>query len=473
MQFQEWTVTAAYEDGTPAMLMRTLGKGRLVCLNALYQSHWYIQWVTPTGPERQGFYRLVEWLCTQASVRRTLRLDGDLNQTLHVAVKQFTDLTGRIGYVIARTNGEVPWVSGTLSWLGPQKACYDVLGAVPGRSAPQLGKQVELNMQPGAGRLLAFVPAPLAAIRVTAPIEPLIAGHALRLKIDILDSSGNAVPGSFPLELRVHGAQGEIVGLRRSFSAESGSELRLGTALNDPPGDWTISVIDGISGLSGTARIRAMTNASTAAAPGFIPWGQPSERIEPATITDQQFVNRLSRLASMYREDHSAPGWMTKQYLGYHYDFFPGTRHDLLRPLNEVNWLPFVLALRHALADGRTFLLAGEDLGIHPGSGLSTCAHCDGRQMQAIAAALKGAQVVGRYVRRRHGSGNPGQRAGDPLSRVDRRGRQHQSRVGPLAAAVLGRVRLPRSSGLSLRPTSASCWPGGPARNRSFPDRAR
>ncbi len=374
VQFQEWTVTAAYEDGTPAMLMRTLGKGRLVCLNALYQSHWYIQWVTPTGPERQGFYRLVEWLCTQASVRRTLRLDGDLNQTLHVAVKQFTDLTGRIGYVIARTNGEVPWVSGTLSWLGPQKACYDVLGAVPGRSAPQLGKQVELNMQPGAGRLLAFVPAPLAAIRVTAPIEPLIAGHALRLKIDILDSSGNAVPGSFPLELRVHGAQGEIVGLRRSFSAESGSELRLGTALNDPPGDWTISVIDGISGLSGTARIRAMTNASTAAAPGFIPWGQPSERIEPATITDQQFVDRLSRLASMYREDHSAPGWMTKQYLGYHYDFFPGTRHDLLRPLNEVDWLPFVLALRHALADGRTFLLAGEDLGIHPGSGLSTCA---------------------------------------------------------------------------------------------------
>ena len=112
--------------------MRTLGKGRLVFLNAMYQSHWYIQWVTPTGPERQGFYRLVEWLCTQSGVRRTLRLDGDLNQTLHVAVKQFTDPTGRIGYVIARTNGEVPWVSGTLHWLGPQTACYDVLGAGPG-----------------------------------------------------------------------------------------------------------------------------------------------------------------------------------------------------------------------------------------------------------------------------------------------------------------------------------------------------
>jgi hypothetical protein len=94
----------------------------------------------------------------------------------------------------------------------------------------------------------------------------------------------------------------------------------------------------------------------------------------------------------MYREDHSARGWMTKQYLGYHYDFFPGTRHDLLRPLNEVDWLPFVPAFRRAVTDGRTFLLTGEDLGIHPGSGLATCAHCDGRQMQAIAAALEGAR---------------------------------------------------------------------------------
>ena len=372
VQHRGWTVAAAYDDGTPALLMRTLGKGRLVFLNTVYQSHWYIQWITPTGPERQGFYRLVEWLCTLSGVRRTLRLEGDLNQTLHVAVKQFADPTGHIGYVIARTNGEVPWVSGTLSWLGPQKACYDVLGAGQGHPAPQLGRQVVLNLQPGAGRLLAFVPAPLGAVRVTAPAEPLIAGRTLRLKIDVLDSSGNTVPGSFPLELRVHGPQGEIAGLRRSFSAESGAQPRLATALNDPPGDWTISVTDSISGLCGTSRLHVVADASAAVAPDFVPWGQPSERIEPAAITGQQFVDRLSRLTAMYREDHSGRGWMTKQYLGYYYDFFPGTRHDLLRPLNEVDWLPFVPAVRRAVSDSRTFLLTGEDLGIHPGSGLST-----------------------------------------------------------------------------------------------------
>ncbi len=261
---QGWSVAAAYDDGTPAVLLRSLGKGRLVFLNAVYQSHWYIQWVTPTGPDRQGFYRLVEWLCTQAGVRRTLRLEGELNQVLHVAVKQFSDPTGRIGYVIARTNGEVPWINGTLGWLGPQTACYDVLGAAAGQPAPQLGRQVALNLQPGAGRLLAFVPAPLGAIRVTPPAEPLVAGRGLRLKIDVLDGSGKALPGSFPLELRVQGPQGEIAGLRRSFSAQSGSELRLATALSDPPGDWTISVTDGISGLCGTARLHAAADASAA-----------------------------------------------------------------------------------------------------------------------------------------------------------------------------------------------------------------
>ena len=73
--------------------------------------------VTPTGAERQGFYRLVEWLCDQAGAARTLRLEGTLEEVLHVAVKQFTDSTGQIRYVILRTSGEVPWVAGRLHWL--------------------------------------------------------------------------------------------------------------------------------------------------------------------------------------------------------------------------------------------------------------------------------------------------------------------------------------------------------------------
>ncbi len=110
VRHEGWTTLAEYADHTPAIMTRTVGKGRLVYWNAVYQSHHYIQWVTPTGAERQGFYRLVEWLCEQAGAARTLRLDGPLDEVLHVAVKQFTDSTGQIRYVILRTSGEVPWV---------------------------------------------------------------------------------------------------------------------------------------------------------------------------------------------------------------------------------------------------------------------------------------------------------------------------------------------------------------------------
>jgi hypothetical protein len=82
---------------------------------------------------------------------------------------------------------------------------------------------------------------------------------------------------------------------------------------------------------------------------------------------------------------------MAKQYLGYHYDFFPGTRHDLLRPLNDVDWPSFAAAIRRTVVDGQTLILTGEDVAIHPGSGLSTYPHRDGRQLAAVAAALDGA----------------------------------------------------------------------------------
>ena len=388
---RSWTLLAAYDDGSPAILSRQYGKGRLIYLNAMYQSHWYIQWVTPTGSERQGFYRLVEWLCTQAGVQRMLRVDGDLAQTLHMAVKQFTDPTGKIGYTIVRTNGEVPWTSGVLTWLGPQTTCYDVLGGEGKNPAPRLGREVPLHLRPGAGKLLAFVQAPVSSLRVTAKTPELTAGQTMQLAIEILDDAGQPIPGRFPLTLEVEGPQGRISGLGRSFSAESGIHVPIRTALNDPAGNWQVRIIDGITGLSGTSRIRVSTPAMVARSPGFVPWGQPSEILEPARLPPDQFVDRLARLAALYEKDHSAEGWMTKQYLGYHYDFFPGTRHDLLRPLLDIDWPAYAAAIRRAVSDGQTFILTGEDLGIHPASGLSTYPHHDARQLEAISKALEGA----------------------------------------------------------------------------------
>jgi hypothetical protein len=397
-----WKQLAEYDDHTPALLTRQLGKGRLVYLNSVYQSHHYIQFVTPTGPERQAFFKLVRWLATRAGATSTLNLDGELEQVLHAAVRQFTDPAGRIRYVVVRTVGEGPWVSGTLVWRGRQGAGYDVLAAAPGSPSPRANPV--LNLRPGAGKLFAFLDEPVKSWHVEPATGKLTAGQPLRLTFSNLGESGKPVAGAFPLELRISVGNREIPGLRRSFSCESGGGITLQTALNDPPGDWTATVTEALTGLSATARLEVRAPSEVASEPGFTAWGWPSEFDEPTRVGDGEFVRRLRALAELYRREPPAPPppekgrkekvspetWMIKQRLGYYYDFFPGTRHELLRPLLDVDWRAHIPALQKAVEQGETFILTGEDLGIHPGNGLTTYPHHDGHQVAALAQLLAG-----------------------------------------------------------------------------------
>jgi hypothetical protein len=137
--------------------------------------------------------------------------------------------------------------------------------------------------------------------------------------------------------------------------------------------------------------VRVTAPAGLADAPGFVPWGWPSEVYEPARPTAGQFVDRLRVLAALYRADQSSAGWMAKQRLGYYYDYFPGTRHALLRPLLDPDWGRYVGPVRQAVLGGAELILTGEDLGIHPGSGLAVYPHHDAGQFAALLAALDGA----------------------------------------------------------------------------------
>ncbi len=392
VQHEGWTPSAAYEDGTPAILTRRLGKGRLVYLNAVYNSHRYIQWVTPTGPARQGFYKLVEWLCEQAGARRTLRIDGRPAETLHMAVKQFTDPTGYIRYVILRTGGEVPWASGTLRWLGDQTAGYDILGGEIGKPAPLVGTELPVTLKPGAGKLLGFTNRPLKQLRLEVSPAKIVAGGPLRVTPHVLGDDGKPVPGSFPFELRVSAAGADVPGMTRSFSAESGQTITVHTALSDPMGVWTVTITDGISGLSASGRMEVEAPASVDAAPGFVAPAWPSEVEEPVVLDPQQFVTRLMALSKLYREDHSQDGWLTKQRLGYFYELLPETRHAILRPLLEVDWREYTQAIRARVESGAVLVLTGEDMGLHPGSGLATYPHREAHQFEAIATTLKDAR---------------------------------------------------------------------------------
>lgn len=418
-----WTELASYPTGSgktenpaaaiPAILTRQLGKGRLVYLNATYTSQWYIQWVTPTDASRRGFYRLIEKLCADANARRTFRLDGDLSQALHAAALQWTDPSGKIGYVVARVDGEVPiWPSAGLSWLGSQGACYDIYGGDVDKPAPVYGRDMSLQFRPGAGKLLAFTEVPVDAVKATVSPMKLNIGQPLKVKVDILDEKGNPVPGKFPVYLEVHGEDGrEIAGLRRDFSIASGESVAVQTALSDPAGTWTIRVRDGISRLSGTAKAEALSANEAASAPGFRPWGWPSENWEADRMTQDEFIQSLKDLAEVYRKDTSSESWMAKQWLGFYYCFFPKTRHALIRPLMDLDWNAYSAGIRKAVDDGAELILVGEDMGLDPATGLSVGPEGYGNQLEAVSKAMGDAEwetisADGEILRGRLGKGS-------------------------------------------------------------------
>jgi len=380
---REWKELAAYHDGTRAILARKLGRGRLLYVNSVYNSHQYIQWVTPTDGDRQGFFKLIESLCTSAQAQRTLRLDGPLDQALHVAVKEFTDPTGHIRYAIARTSGEVPPVDVTLHWLDRHDAAYDVLGGM------RYGREVPLPLSPGEGRLLAFVRRPIDKIRLEISPAAITPGDTVTIMPRILDVDGQPVEGAFLLELRFFADDQELAGLGRSFSARSGQSTPVRTALSDPPGRWEVRIVDGITGETGTAEIVAKPGTWPCTAPKFAAWGWPSEVEEPARVSSQEFLSRLGRLRDIYLMPHADRPWLTKQRLGYYYEFFPSTRHALLRPLLDVDWREHSRAIEDAVAKGATFVLTGEDLGISPRDRLATYPHFDAQQIEALVSALR------------------------------------------------------------------------------------
>ncbi|MGD0091221.1 MAG: hypothetical protein ABSE73_14990, partial [Planctomycetota bacterium] len=164
------------------------------------------------------------------------------------------------------------------------------------------------------------------------------------------------------------------------------------------------------------AALDVKASAAAEKAPAFRPWGWPSEQWEPERLPESAFIARLSQLADVYRKDHSTENWLAKQWLGAHYCFFPGTRHDLFRDLAGVDWTQHAEALRKAVEAGANLVLVGEDLGLDPATGLRAWPNWErrrpaGSQIEAVATALAKAAWEalsgdGEVVRARLGQGS-------------------------------------------------------------------
>jgi hypothetical protein len=127
----------------------------------------------------------------------------------------------------------------------------DLLGNGPWRER----KDAPLALNEDGMALLAFAPHPPEPPQVTAP-GPIRAGAtaAVRLRLDM---GGMEPPAVLRVELR--DPQGRLVraysGNARVPAGPGGLLWRVSFALNDPPGDWTLSVHDPLGGSTVTRTI--------------------------------------------------------------------------------------------------------------------------------------------------------------------------------------------------------------------------
>lgn len=393
VEHEGWKVLSSYEDGIPGLLTRDVGGGRLYFVNAAYASHDYIQWRTSTGPERRGFYRLIEWFCHRTGVARHYRLDGDTERTLHLAINHFTDPAGSIHYVMAGTGTGEPRLRAGLEWLGEETAAYDVFG--PETHDPFLldDTGVELDPATGTTRLLAFTRKPVAEISLTTDPAEIRAGGACTLRVRIVDDAGEPVPGRFPLNLHVAGPDGgRLPAHDRSFSLESGGSVTLRTAPGDPDGQWTLTVTSAVTGHTARAKLGVKASSAAYSAPDFPARGWPSEQWESKRLSAGGFLDHLRKLRALYRNTEYEHDWLPKMRLGYYFMYFPGSRHALCTELSAVDWRDYVEPLRRAVREGETIMLVGEDLGIDPASGTATYPYRDPHQIEALTQSLRGAR---------------------------------------------------------------------------------
>lgn len=145
-----------------------------------------------------------------------------------------------------------------LGKLLPQTACIDLRGQRDRETvvydlldrqrlpceASDGARHVTVPLTDLGGKILALYPAPLGPPRISAP-RSLAAGHSYPVRVTMDDIQGNPIPGLQPLEITVTSPSGRRHDASGYYCATRGTlDWQLAMAVNDEPGEWTISVLD-------------------------------------------------------------------------------------------------------------------------------------------------------------------------------------------------------------------------------------
>jgi len=388
-------VLGKHKDGTPLLLSRPVGKGRVVYLNFLYD--WDGWWNSFHEPAREAYRKLIDAI---------IRSDGRAKAEYFIAFESaeevadnkgwwqvplkskpapgesvpwwasqlYSDPSGRIKYLAIFSDHRSPAISATVRWAAPNVRVFDLLSdphaEARAANSPKVNPQGawRTGLMPGGAALFAIVHHAPAEIRVAtnAFVE---AGQMVKVAVTIKGADPKACYGLVLDVLDPCGNYARAMSLASVQAPGGKAECAIPTALNDPPGEYRVIATKSITCKAGEARFRLRKASQTPAQAHLAPFPPRSSDAWPAIqMTDAQFLDEIRKLRAVYEGTYA--GLEAKYMLSYYLNvpFRPDNRHAILRRLQRTDWAPHVPALVDAIRAGERILFLPEDLNFDPGS---------------------------------------------------------------------------------------------------------
>ncbi|HPD17054.1 MAG TPA: beta-galactosidase trimerization domain-containing protein [Planctomycetota bacterium] len=390
-------VLAKHKDGTPLILTREVGKGRVVYLNFIYD--WDNWWNSFHEPAREAYRRLIDAI---------IRSDGRVKAEYFIAFESaepcddnkgwwqtplkskpnhgeavpwwssqlYSDPSGRIKYLAIFSDHRSPAISATVRWADPNVRVFDLLSVphVKARAAnspkPDAQGAWQTGLRPGGAALFAIVRQAPAEVRLRA-MSSVVAGQPVRVAVTIKGVERDACYGLGLDVVDPSGNYSRKMSLASVQAPGGKTEFLIPTALNDPPGEYRILATEAITCERGQARFRLREPSQAPSQADLTPFpSRPSEAWPAISMTTAEFLGELRKLRAVYEGGHA--GLEAKYMLSYYLNvpFRPDNRHAIMRRLQRTDWAPHVEALAEATRAGERFLVLPEDLNHDPGSGL-------------------------------------------------------------------------------------------------------
>lgn len=401
------TVAARYKDGTPLLLMRSVGKGRVVYLNMIYD--WDGWWMSFHEPARESYRKLIAGLATDygtvrpeyfigfGSARATDESKGWWGMVMKSqpqpgesvpwwASQLYSDPSGKVRYLAVFADHRSPVITATVRWNAPIGAIHDLF---TGAALPVKDGMAELTLRPGGAALWAITPGPAPEMKLSLPWRvragaPLTVGLRGRKAgpgdygaiIDVFGPDGKRRPALSPATVNVPGG-GSV-------------DVVIPTAANDALGEYRVVVTNSLTRQETASTFRLTATAATPEPFLLTPFPPVLATPAPAlTMSDAEFLGELRRLRELYTG--SFTGLEAKYALSYYLNvpFRPDNRHAILRRLQRVDWQPHLAAVAAAMRQGETFILCGEDLNVDPLSGVAIDPFAKSSPTAFVAALAK------------------------------------------------------------------------------------